>query len=274
MIKNETNSNKDVFVLLGGVGDKILELGPEIIRHVFKILNEKRYRVSDTPLSYRQINYLDTNGILEDSRDNNKEWRKFSLKELLYLNLIKELRIYGLADEHLRKLKKVFFSKEYRVKSDFAIAAVLGGIKVILVLNNQASFIFYSLVNYKFLESEEKSHISINLNEVTMDIWEKLGGKRIEYFDEANLMSAIIADYKTSEKESELLKIIRNKEYKTITIRKNGEEVFIVKGEKAEITKEKKLIEMIKQKDFVDINIVKRNGNIVNIKIEDSFKIK
>ena len=86
-------------------------------------------------------------------------------------------------------------------------------------------------------------------------------------------MAGIVKDFDTDEKEAELLKLIRNKDYKSIFIKKKDKNEFIVKGEKVELVKENDLVKMIEDKDFADINIVKRDGNIVNIKVEENFKI-
>ena len=81
------------------------------------LINEKKYKVADTGLTYRQASYINKN-ILEDDRENKQGWRKFSLKEVIYLSLVQELRLFGLNDNQLINLKKSFFSNKY--KSNFS----------------------------------------------------------------------------------------------------------------------------------------------------------
>ena len=72
---------------------------------IVDILNQKRFTVSDTDITYRQINYLDKDGLLGiDARKNGKGWRNFSIKEVIYLFLIIELKKYGFTQDKLRPI--------------------------------------------------------------------------------------------------------------------------------------------------------------------------
>ena len=78
-------------------------------------------------------------------------------------------------------------------------------------------------------------------------------------------------------KETELIKIIRYKNYSTVRIRKNNGEVSLVYAERYKTNtdnpSEKDLIKVLSSRDFKDMSIVKRDGKIVNYKIEETIKL-
>lgn len=87
-------------------------------------LNKKSYPVSTTVTSYRTINSWSEAGLLlgENERDNG--WRKFSFLDLLWLEVIKELRAVGFGLEKIAVLKDCLFKGLYtKHKEDTAFFA-------------------------------------------------------------------------------------------------------------------------------------------------------
>jgi DNA-binding transcriptional MerR regulator len=76
-------------------------------------LNEKKYPVSKTDASYRTINSWSEAGLLLEEEDRNNGWRKFSILDLVWLEILKELRAIGFGLEKLQVLKKCLFENEY-----------------------------------------------------------------------------------------------------------------------------------------------------------------
>lgn len=56
---------KNKNLLLGSSIDKLYSLGPNKINELLLLINDKKFKVSDSKLSYRQINYLETSNVLE-----------------------------------------------------------------------------------------------------------------------------------------------------------------------------------------------------------------
>lgn len=83
-----------------------------IVKYIKSFLTEQNFRVSDTELSYRQINNLHTNRMLPENRKSNSEWRRFSIRDLVYLKLVNECRLFGMENKQLRGLKTVFYKAE------------------------------------------------------------------------------------------------------------------------------------------------------------------
>lgn len=238
------------------------------------LIKKPIFTVSDSPLSYRQINYLGNTEVLPEKRESTKEWRKFSLKEVIFLSLVKELRQYGFRESYLLELRKVFFEASKGVPADLAILAVLSGFGVYITISGEGEIYFYDMPNFTYLrDRKQASYLFINLNKIIMPIWEKLGKKRVEYKDEDVLFSEIMEDLVLSEQEKELLKLIRNREYSEITVKRQNDSTFVVKADRKQKLKEKELIEMIRTKQFADIEVKKRDGKIAHIQVTETHKI-
>ena len=69
-----------------------------------KRITEQVFRIKDEKLSSRVLNHWYEVGILKDDRPNGKGWKKFSLSELVWIQIIIKLRSFGL---NLFKIKRV-----------------------------------------------------------------------------------------------------------------------------------------------------------------------
>lgn len=252
----------------------------ENINKIIGFLNKKRFRVGDTGLTYRQINTMGGNGLLDDNRDGESEWRMFSLKELVYLLVIKELRKYGSIDRNLKKLRGAFFSSKLSFESDMALIYIMYGEQMILVVDDDFSVSIYSSSEFLKSRGRSVSFISINLNEIYKVVWNKIGSDKLDYKTEyEKIVEKLISNAENvgtqlSDKEFRILEFIRNSAYKVITVRKNNNsDNLLVKCERVEEINEKELSDIIKNDKFVDVSIIKKDGNIVNVKVENTFKI-
>jgi len=153
------------------VRGRLYLIRPEKLKEFRDILNKKKYRVADTDLTYRQINSLDGNNILQDNRKEKRGWRKFSYKELIFISIIKELRAYGFIDERLENLRDLFFKKSNLHDSDLAIISAYSGTKTTLVIIMEDGGFTYDLVGFEIKPSENRrSYISVNINKVIEEL--------------------------------------------------------------------------------------------------------
>lgn len=247
--------------------------------NVQKALNtEKKYKISDTRLSYRQLNDLDSNKLLPDDRENKAGWRKFTYKELVYLELVSELKEFGLKREQFKQLWESFFrdkSKDFDLNNkhhaETAIGCVLGGIEMTLVIDSKGN-VFFSDPIYYAISKYSKPHIKISLNEIINQLNPKIGMETAPIvFSNGSLINRL------TDKEKELLKIIRDKDYSSVKVKKRDGDIAIVYAEKSNTgndgTSPKEIEELLKNKDYMDITIIKRDGKIVNFKLEETIKL-
>src|SRR5688500_6466345 len=80
--------------------------------HLTEIINKKRYKVSDTTLTYRQANALGVDHLMPDDRKNKDGWHKFSAKELIYLLIVADLKKFGIKHSQLQELWDSFFKSK------------------------------------------------------------------------------------------------------------------------------------------------------------------
>ena len=77
----------------------------DVLKQFQQTLRLKRYRASDTDINYRTINHWEEMGLLFDDKEREDGWRKFTIVEVLWLHIIKELRDYGVSIETIQKVK-------------------------------------------------------------------------------------------------------------------------------------------------------------------------
>ncbi|MCG8320377.1 MAG: MerR family transcriptional regulator [Cytophagales bacterium] len=54
---------------------------------------------------YRLINHWDNQEIIPAARDSNKQWRKFSMMDMIWLDMVEDLRQFGCSIEKIRQAK-------------------------------------------------------------------------------------------------------------------------------------------------------------------------
>jgi DNA-binding transcriptional MerR regulator len=81
--------------------DRFLSREKEFIKKI----NKPQYRVGANVATYRTIKTWEEEGILEDTRKD-EGWRKFSLKDTIWIELVKSLREFGLPLSKILKVKE------------------------------------------------------------------------------------------------------------------------------------------------------------------------
>lgn len=246
-------------------------------------VNKKLFTVADTPLTYRQINSLDTDSLLTNDRKG-EGWRKFSFKELIYILIVNDLKGYGLKHSQLKPLWQVFFKEPTAIKpgephkgiGEVAIGCVFGQVEIRLSINKDGQIAFYDPTHYILFPPTDKTHIDIKLNDYVNGLLKKIGKPEIPVQWSVQKKIYELGQNSLTSKEKDVLDIIRNKEYTAIKIKKTNGEIALAYAEKAKndsvATSEKDLLKLLNSRDFQDLTIVKRDGKIVNYKIEETIK--
>ncbi len=66
---------------------------------------KKQFSIKDTNISYRALNHWCKNNLIDDDRTDSG-WRKFSIFDRLWIEVINELRLYGLPLDTIRQINK------------------------------------------------------------------------------------------------------------------------------------------------------------------------
>lgn len=139
----------------------------------------RKYPIKETWSTYRVINHWMSKWLIDDYRDNENWWRKFNLKELLWISIISELRKFDLSISKIAKVKEFIYTSNeifefYIFKSYFKKHEI----KLIVFENWEADLIRkVALEQAKILWVE--NHISISFT----GIMESVLNKKIERKD-------------------------------------------------------------------------------------------
>ncbi len=252
-----------------------------------ELINKKRFKVSDSPLTYRQTNALSNDQLIPDDRDKKEGWHKFSMKELIYLKIVADLKKFGMKHVQLQQLRQSFFQEPEvrndtpkfiqiqitKAFADMAIGCALGGVEIIITIGSDGHVDYYDPRHYLLLDIKETPHITLKLSDYLNDLLLKIGRKPINI---KVSISSVFLERKVTPKEEELMNIIRNEDYNIIKVKKNENDYIIYAEKKAEnrsnVT-EPEILKMLKDKDFQDISIIKRDGKIVSYKVEETIKL-
>lgn len=249
-----------------------------------EFINNKRFTVADTPLTYRQTNSLDEANLLPEDKNRNNGWRKFSFKDLIYFLIVSDLKKFGLEYNQLRELWEAFFKelgdkkkvgRESKFLADFVIGCIFGQVEMTLRINSDGNIGFYDPLHLLFFARSKQPEITLVVNTYVNNLLKKVGKNEIPV--KWTVLSEVLDKPSITTKESEILKIIRDNAYSGISIKKKDGENYIIYAEKTNNsdndTKVEDLIKLLKEKDFQDISIIQRNGKIVNYKVEETIKL-
>lgn len=92
-----------------------------------KFLNDKAFTIKDGGgITYRVLNHWMSEGLIEDDReDTSKGWRKLSLKDIVWLHIIRDLRKFGLPIEKIRVVQESLFGDPKHGARNFELALLL-----------------------------------------------------------------------------------------------------------------------------------------------------
>lgn len=139
-------------------------------------LNNKKYKVSDTDETYRVINSWSDSGLLLDEEKRNNGWRKFSLLDLLWLQIIKELRTLGLGLDKIKNLKDYLFTNGSSIYFEFFIAQTISKQDIILIVTPIGEGCFLKELeyyNFQMITPLPNTFIVISLNKIYADLVKK-----------------------------------------------------------------------------------------------------
>lgn len=251
--------------------------------HLADFFNRKIFRISDSTLTYRQINNLEASGLFKSGRADDSKWRLLSFKDILYMELVNELRKFGYKNNQLVGLRDIFYGpigideSSYRdwslFTSDLIIGACFGsGQEIILSIKPDGEGCISNIINYIFFESGEKSQIILKLNDFVNTILVKIGKKPFPI--KIGLNNTLLGLPLTNNEEN-LINKMRESKAKSITVKmKNGEpDLAHFYFESQGNMNKNDVLKQLDESNFQDIRVVKRDGKIVNIKKEQVIKL-
>lgn len=283
--------------LIIAVSDAI-ERNPNLLDDI----REKKYRISDTGFTYRQINSLGASNLLNDLRENDKQWRGFSLYDLLYLSIIASSKDFVTKNSKLQYLKTVFYEKTYVIETaptpdkdpelletiywgEMAFIAILLNLQVGMFMYGSGKSMItdiWSDAEFRFgINPEEETYIFMLLSELFKDTvitkLEPAFSQWLGKLDFKDLSYNYSHPHKeTSDNEKNFLSLLRNDNYSKITITKKSAGKMIVNCHMSvdgnKITPQE-FTKLLSTKRFGSVKVNKRDGKSVSYEIDDIYKI-
>lgn len=143
----------------------------------WNFFNEKRLRISEKLVSYRLINHWEKEGLLTPYREEDGGWRKYSLMDIIWILVVKELRHLGLGLPQIKSVRSSLISRynqcEYGELEFYASLAYINRTPVFVLAfsNGRAE----AATAYEIIDSTDKygvlNHISINLNHILQSVF-------------------------------------------------------------------------------------------------------
>ena len=177
---------------------------PNEIKEKLKLQNHK---VDDKRLSSRVLNHWYKSGIIDDNRPNGKGWKKFSISELVWVQIIFKLRKFGLdlnriklVKNHIDVYNKLDESSNCLLLDFYIVVAIHSSIPIKLIVfeSGQADIVRQvdiDIANHMQMIPED--FIIIDLNKMLNNFFTKKD-IRTDYFGPLDSKSPLIKQIESS----------------------------------------------------------------------------
>lgn len=225
-----------------------------------KVLQERNKRIELQTFTYRVINHWEKSGLVESNREQGKGWRRYSICDLLWLNIINELRKFGVSIESLQKIKTALSQHSDKVDSIFPIlefyaaSYILNKKPVYLLIFNDYGIEIRTNEEIEITDEFLKvpNHIKISLHDIIQSL-----------VPQYELLPTFESKIRLTSKELEIIRNIRTKNYNEIVIKfKNGE---IKSLDKTKVDAEKELYKILKENNYDTVMFNRVEGKIRNV---------
>ena len=235
---------------------------PDFPEKVISNISEQKHKISDVNLSSRILNHWYDAGIINDDRPNGKGWKKFSLAEIVWIEIIRKLRNFGFDLKKIKKVKDEIdlynFDKNYPHSNliEFYILVVLqfkAPFKVIVFESGQTEILRQIDIDLaQEMGSFSEDFISIDLNQILIKLL-KRSELKPKYVDLTSMEKPAVI--------KELENAIRNEELFSIKIDVKDNEYII--DENLLFRNKKRAISFVNTLQYADLIEQKRGGKSI-----------
>ncbi len=146
-------------------GNYLLLLARESSIKLVNLISEEGLSIKNTSSTYKVINDWTRLGIIEDRRHELKQWRKFSLIDLVWVRIVSELRSIKYPLNKIKELKLLYYAQEIHVGNDEKLAGVNEGYYTIKSIKYpNISFYILSILLHLGREDIDDLHLLIQPN--------------------------------------------------------------------------------------------------------------
>ena len=262
---------KSKFLAYGSTADNLFLVPLDVRKNMAKVWSEPRIRPKDNKITYRFLNYLDNTGLLPDSRDGSESgWRKFSIRDCIYLELVLALRDFGVKAEQIYPVYELFCQPYTSDKDaadgrsdwlDIMLAVSFGDEVELFVENGVAPYFCDPIAAGIYGTSATMGILRISMSRIVNKFRKDNGLKEI-------VIKKTFASSGLSEAETDTILNMRNLDDSCRLTLKRTSSGILSKMEKeididGEITN--KINELVPD-EYADISVIKRDKEVVRLK--------
>jgi hypothetical protein len=216
--------------------------------------------------SSRVINNWEKEGVINKDITSEGKWRKFSKVDAVWINIVTELREFGLSLEKIKTVKSQLFDVTVKTFTplEYAIIYTIIAEPILLIVYSDGKISLMPESAYKSSLGNKtiSSHIYLNL----LAFIEK-------EFPKANFHTIGIGnDYSLTEKELKLLYYLRTGDFDHIKVTLKNGEIYLLESER-KVSISTKITDLIKKGDFQNIEVKTESGRIVHISQKEKIKL-
>jgi hypothetical protein len=228
------------------------------------VLTEKKFTIKDSDSTYRVINHWSNLGLFDDDRPVEKKgWRKFSIVDLTWLQILTELRSFGLSLDKIKvgytKIKETWDILECGISLCF----LKKGIAVIVFSDGHIEVVPREAVTKS--ESigylKESSYLVISLNNCLNKL-----------FPSKNF-TPTFRTFELSEKEISLLTELRSGGCDEISVRMRDGVIYRIDAKSKDVGEIGKLSDIFNAIKDGDFTVKKQDGKIVYVEKTKKTKV-
>lgn len=228
------------------------------------ILTEKKFTIKDTDTTYRVINHWSKLGLFDDDRpDDNKGWRKFSIVDLAWLQILNELRSFGLSLDKIKagyaEIKETWEIFECGISLCFLKKAI----NVIVFSDGHMEVVPREAVagSESIGYLKEKSYLVISLNNCLSNL-----------FPDKNF-SPTLKTFELSEKEISLLAELRFSGCDEISVHMRNGTIHRIDTKSKDVGEIGKLSDILNAIKDGDFTVKKQDGKILYVEKTKKTKV-
>jgi len=224
------------------------------IKNIANVLTEKKFTIKDTEMTYRAVNHWSSLGLFDDSRPKDSQgWRKFSVIDLLWFQVLAELREFGLA---LDKIKKGYDAlKKTKRLWEFGVALCMVRKAVYLVVFPDGMIELATRDSLAFSESlgyfTDTSYLVVNLNHCLKQLFPTVN------------FTPDLDSFQLSEKERTILLGLRRGDYDEIRIQMRDGDIERIDTKTNHLHEIGRLADILNKISYGEVTIKKANGKIL-----------
>jgi len=244
------------------------------------LINEPKFYLKDIGVSGKVMNDWIKYALVDDTKEKGT-WRKYTLKEAIWIKLIEELRLFGIPLKTIKNIKTSFydFNQELFSESNSYYERNAGKNEIYKSINESSKIIQSALSDEQSALSEEQSEkLREYINPFSTKIAFTLSGSMNPVFIYSNenegffyIGDTPLLEEEAAQKKKEFEKIISTQSFVLINIKSLLAKFFNDEKESVDVnyylglmnSKEKQLIEQIRSSNYSKITITLQEGVIV-----------